>query len=464
MRSRSPSLPSTRPTWVLTVASDRYSRRAISALDSPRPSRVSTSCSRVVSGESGGLPGRVGWCGLEEPLDQAAGGAGRDDRVPGEYRPDRGHELRRQRVLEQEPAGSGPQPGVYVLVEVEGGQQDHPGRRFGGADPRGGFDPVQVRHPDVHQHQVGLELRGLADGRQPVGGLADHLEVLDALQDGAQAGADEFLVVGDEQPHGRTSNGSRAYTWKPPCGLGPVRSSPPNMVTRSRMPRSPRPGVPEPLDGPVVPPVSVTLICTSEGAQRTETSARAPGPACLSVFVSPSCTMRYAESPTSAGTGPAGSIASVTGSPAARTRSARSGRSASPGSGARRSRESRSPASSRSNSRRISPSAPRPWSTIASRAARATAGSRSIACAAACAWITITDRPCATTSCISRATRARSAATSDSASRSWCCRRSRARACASSAYSRRARTISPTSQAAASSSTGHCRSSGEDTW
>src|SRR5215468_9270107 len=241
MRSRSPSLPSTRPTWVLTVASDRYSRRAISALDSPRPSRVSTSRSRVVSGA------RAAAC------PAGAGCAGRDDGVPGEYSPDRGHELRRQRVLEQEPAGSGAQPGVYVLVEVEGGQQDHVGRRFGGADPRGGFDPVQVRHPDVHQHQVGLEPRGLADGRQPVGGLADHLEVLDALQDGAQAGADEFLVVGDEQPHGGTSNGSRAYTWKPPWGPGPVRSSPPNIVTRSRMPRSPRPGVPGPLDGAVVP-------------------------------------------------------------------------------------------------------------------------------------------------------------------------------------------------------------------
>ncbi len=82
MRSRSPILPSTRSTWVLTIASDRYRRWAISGLDSPRPSRVSTSQGEhlALAGgqrcESGGLPTGVGWRGLEEPLDQAAGGLG----------------------------------------------------------------------------------------------------------------------------------------------------------------------------------------------------------------------------------------------------------------------------------------------------------------------------------------------------------------------------------------------------
>src|SRR5262249_3647855 len=49
VRLAQPSLPSMRDTYPLTVASDRYSRLAIWALDSPSPRQPSTSASRSVS-------------------------------------------------------------------------------------------------------------------------------------------------------------------------------------------------------------------------------------------------------------------------------------------------------------------------------------------------------------------------------------------------------------------------------
>src|SRR5215510_8877741 len=57
MRSRSPSLASTRLTCVLTVPSLRYSRWAISVLD--RPPAISVSTSAVVASEE--LDGERGW-------------------------------------------------------------------------------------------------------------------------------------------------------------------------------------------------------------------------------------------------------------------------------------------------------------------------------------------------------------------------------------------------------------------
>src|SRR5215467_4802417 len=131
-RSRNPSLASRLPTWVLTVASLTNSPSAISALLRPRASSRSTSCSRAVSEAS-----RDG--------DGAVSGGGRAHR---------GDQIMPRRVLEQEPAGSGPERLVDVVVEVERGEHDHLGRgRSAGDQPRR-LETVHPRHPDVHEHHV----------------------------------------------------------------------------------------------------------------------------------------------------------------------------------------------------------------------------------------------------------------------------------------------------------------------
>src|SRR5215469_10610379 len=66
----------------------------------------------------GGGAGQVGQERVEEP----AGDGGGDDRVPAGDGADRRQQVRRRDVLEQEAAGTGAQPGVGVLVEVEGGE------------------------------------------------------------------------------------------------------------------------------------------------------------------------------------------------------------------------------------------------------------------------------------------------------------------------------------------------------
>ena len=125
-------------------------------------------------------------------------------------------------VLEQEPAGAGPDRGVHVVVDVERGQHDHPhtGQIGIGRDPPGGFDAVEHRHADVHQHHIGPMRAGQLDGLLTVGSLADELEIGGVLDHRPQAGADQRLIIDDPDPHGHVGapNGKRAATWKPPIG------------------------------------------------------------------------------------------------------------------------------------------------------------------------------------------------------------------------------------------------------
>ena len=83
-------------------------------------------------------------------------------------------------VLEQESAGPGPEGCVYVLIQVVGGQDDDTDLMGGLAvrlprrDTAGGGQPVQQRHPDIHQHDVGPGLAGQPHRFLAVAGLPDH--------------------------------------------------------------------------------------------------------------------------------------------------------------------------------------------------------------------------------------------------------------------------------------------------
>ena len=103
--------------------------------------------------------------------------------------------------------------------------------RVGEQAPRG-LDAVELGHADVHQHDVGLERADLLDGVEPVGGLAHHLEVVLGVEDHAEAGADERLVVGDQQSDGHATLNSlevmgRVARTRQPPSHGPASNDPP---------------------------------------------------------------------------------------------------------------------------------------------------------------------------------------------------------------------------------------------
>jgi DNA-binding NarL/FixJ family response regulator len=86
--------------------------------------------------------------------DQAAGDARRDYGVAGRDHADRGQDVFQCHVLDQEPAGPGPQRAVDVVIVVEGGEHEHPGAGAGGGDQLGCLDAVHARHADVHDDHV----------------------------------------------------------------------------------------------------------------------------------------------------------------------------------------------------------------------------------------------------------------------------------------------------------------------
>ena len=101
------------------------------------------------------------------------------------------------------------------------------------------LDAVELGHPDVEQAHVGPQLAGQRHGLTAVGRLADHLDVGLGVEDHAQPGPDDLLVVGDEHADGHRGGplrGSTAPTVQPRSGPGPASRVPPSSVARSVMP------------------------------------------------------------------------------------------------------------------------------------------------------------------------------------------------------------------------------------
>ena len=180
----------------------------------------------------------VAWCReLGEPLDQATSGCGCDQTIAGcdcAYACD---ELIARDVFEQEPTGAGLERSVEVLVEVKRGQDQDPRRKAAGDDSASGFDPVEVRHAHIQKRDVWPCVSGKVDGFDPVCGLAHHGDVGLVFQDGGEPGADERLVVGNQDAD---HAGSNALSVNPPLSP-PASSSPPSSETRSAIPTKPWP-------------------------------------------------------------------------------------------------------------------------------------------------------------------------------------------------------------------------------
>jgi hypothetical protein len=191
-----------------------------------------------------------------EAVEQAAGDPGSDD---GLAPVDHAHgldEVVGGHVLEQEAGRTSPQRVDDVLVEVVRRQDQHAGRVAELVEPARRLDAVHARHPDVHEDDVGPQRPHLRQRDLAVGGLTDHLDVRLGLQDEAEAGAQQRLVVdqqdadrhdglrvvgawsGEGRAAGRAGAAGRSGGWrvttKPPPGRGSARKEPPQACTRSR--------------------------------------------------------------------------------------------------------------------------------------------------------------------------------------------------------------------------------------
>src|SRR3954447_13369640 len=135
-------------------------------------------------------------------------------------------ELFPSHVLEQERARAGAQGVVDVLVEIERRQDDDARVQTCGDDAPRRLDPVDLRHPDVHENDVRSEVASERSGFGAVRRLADHVHAGE-LEDQAETRPDELLVVREQDAdHGRTS-GSVARTVKPRLAPAPAANEPP---------------------------------------------------------------------------------------------------------------------------------------------------------------------------------------------------------------------------------------------
>ena len=180
----------------------------ISALDRPRA--ISREHLRLPVGERAergrGRRVRAGPAG--EVGDEPPGYRRGEQRVAGRHHADRVDQFGGGSVLEQEAAGPGPQRLIDVVVEVEGGKHQHPRRvraGRGAEDLAGRLQPVQHRHPHVHQDNVRVQLPRLAHRVGAISRLAHHQQARLGGKYRGEALPHHRLVVGDQAPRGRAA-------------------------------------------------------------------------------------------------------------------------------------------------------------------------------------------------------------------------------------------------------------------
>ncbi len=93
----------------------------------------------------------------------------------------------------------------------------------------------------------GREALGELDRLLPVGGGAEHLDIVEQVEDQLEALADNALIVGEDHAdratghpgaHAGAASGSHRATRKP-SAVVPASSRPPSSSARSRMPLTP---------------------------------------------------------------------------------------------------------------------------------------------------------------------------------------------------------------------------------
>ncbi len=92
---------------------------------------------------------------------------------------------------------------MNVLVAVIGGEHDYPGVGELVENRSGRGKPVHDRHAEIHQDDVGTKFAILLECFLTVRRLTDHLQIGFGREECHETGADEWMVVGGEDPDGR---------------------------------------------------------------------------------------------------------------------------------------------------------------------------------------------------------------------------------------------------------------------
>ena len=93
-------------------------------------------------------------------------------------------------------------------VRVVGGAEHHGRARFERGEVARGLQPVDARHRDVEQHEVGMVLRARMQRFAPIARFGDQFDPGLFGEQVAQAFAREGFVVGDQHSHDRPPAGS----------------------------------------------------------------------------------------------------------------------------------------------------------------------------------------------------------------------------------------------------------------
>ena len=141
-------------------------------------------------------------------------------------------------VFGQVAAGAGAQCVDDGAVIGVGGEHEHFDAGVVLAQAAGGLDPVAVRHPEVHQHDVWPQLDRQRECLVAIGCRAHHLDAREQPEQGAESLADHALVIGHQDADGAVHAGTHSST-RNPLPVGPAVSVPPSSSARSLMPVSP---------------------------------------------------------------------------------------------------------------------------------------------------------------------------------------------------------------------------------
>ena len=79
-------------------------------------------------------------------------------------------------------------------------------------DMPGGLDAVHARHPNVHQHDVGLEALRQPEGFQPVDRFTHQFVLIETINHASQPVACRFLIVDYQYLHYASAPGILNFT------------------------------------------------------------------------------------------------------------------------------------------------------------------------------------------------------------------------------------------------------------
>ena len=148
--------------------------------------------------------GRRGAGPVGERVEHEAGQARGEHRVAGPHAAHRVGQLPAGDRLRDVPAGARADHRDDVLGGVGDAQRQEHHVRLRRADPAQHLGAAAVGHVDVEQHDVRAQVRDPGDRLGDRARLADHRHVGDAaVQLGAHAGAEQGVVVDEEDPHRR---------------------------------------------------------------------------------------------------------------------------------------------------------------------------------------------------------------------------------------------------------------------